>query len=67
MGNLQRERTKQYDKANPLSIPDVAKLLQYLEERQHSLIGARNYALILSYMLTGWRNSELLRIGWSSQ
>lgn len=63
-GNLQRGRTAQYERAYPLKTPEVATLLGWLESQAHTAAGARNYALILTYIYTGWRSAELLRMRW---
>ena len=63
-GNLQRGRTAQYERAYPLSTAEVATLLGWLEGQQHTAAGARNYALVLTYIYTGWRSAELLRMRW---
>lgn len=63
-GNLQRAKTEQYERALPLDPEDLGALVRCLEERQHSLSGARNYALVLTYLLTGWRNHEVVRMQW---
>ena len=63
-GNLQRGRTEQYHRAAPLDIQQYDQLLTYLETQAHTLAGARNYALILTYLHTGWRSAELLRMQW---
>lgn len=63
-GNLQRGRTRSYERANPLSVPEYAVLVRYLESQAHTVAGARNYALILTYIHTGWRSAELLRMQW---
>ena len=63
-GNLQRGRTEQYERANPLSVGEYVALLKSLEAQSHTVAGARNYALILTYLHTGWRSSELLRMRW---
>ena len=64
VGNLRRGRVEQYERARPLTIAEYAQLLNYLESQSHTLAGARNYALILTYLHTGWRSAELLRMQW---
>ena len=44
--------------------PEQRKLLRTLEEKQHSVSGARNFALICTYLLTGYRNREVVRMQW---
>lgn len=63
-GNLRRARTEQYERANPLTIGEYDRLLSYLEQHNETLAGARNHALILTYLHTGWRSAELLRMQW---
>lgn len=64
VGNLQRGRAAAYERARPLTVGEYDKLLTYLEGQQHTVAGARNYALILTYLHTGWRSAELLRMRW---
>ena len=63
-GNIQRARVDEYAAANPLSIAQFNDLLTYLEQHQETVAGARNYALIATYLYTGWRSAELLRMQW---
>lgn len=63
-GNVQRSKVEQYERAMPMDKEDLGKLVRYVESKQHSLGGARNYALVLTYLLTGWRNHEVLRMQW---
>lgn len=63
-GNIQRGRTESYERARPLTLAEYSQLLDYLEANSHTLAGARNFALILTYLHTGWRSSELLRMQW---
>ncbi|RIK36961.1 MAG: hypothetical protein DCC55_25710 [Chloroflexi bacterium] len=63
-GNIQRQSTGQYERARPMPDTDLGLLIRFLEDHQHSLSGARNYALVLTYILTGWRNHEVLRMQW---
>lgn len=64
MGNVQRGRTETYERARYLSRREVSRLLSYLEAQSDTVAGARNYALILTYIWTGWRSAELLRMRW---
>ena len=43
VGNLRRGQVTQYERARPLTIPEYAQLLNYLESQIHTLAGARNY------------------------
>lgn len=63
-GNAVRSKVESYERALPMDREDLGKLIRYLEERQHSLSGARNFALVLTYVLTGWRNHETIRMQW---
>ena len=55
-----RPRVEPYGKAVYLSPPQVKKLLNSID--QASPLGARDYALILGYILTARRNSELRKL-----
>ena len=61
---VQRPSVTPYSKAHLLSQEDISLLLAYLERRTHCVTGARNYALILSHLLTGARSSEICRLRW---
>lgn len=61
VGRLKQEK---YGKARVLNAGEVCKLLIYLEERQEQFIGSRNYALIMTYLLMGYRNAEVVNIRW---
>lgn len=63
-GNVVRAKTESYERALPMDKEDLGKLIRFLEERQHTLSGARNFALVLTYVLTGWRNHEVIRMQW---
>ena len=63
-GNVNRESVKQYERAELMPDDDLGKLMRYLRDRQHTPTGARNYALILSYIATGFRNHEVVRMQW---
>lgn len=45
---------------------ETAALLDDLEQRRHTLTGSRNYALILGYLLTGYRSTEFVSLRWGS-
>lgn len=64
VGNLQRGQVRQYERARPLTVSEYCALLDHLEEQARTLTGARAYALILTYLHTGWRSAELLRMRW---
>lgn len=64
VGNIKRERVNPFGKAQPLDI-DVLKLLfTHLEKHKYTILGSRNYALMLAYFLTACRNHEILHIKW---
>lgn len=63
-GNVQRAPSGDYERAQLLDFEDLGKLLRVLEEKQGTVAGARNYALVLTYLLTGYRNREVVRMQW---
>lgn len=63
-GNVVRGRVQAYERARPLTNEEYGRLLDSLEAQRETLVGARNYALILTFLHTGWRSSELLRMRW---
>lgn len=63
-GNVQRAPSGDYERAQLLDFDDLGKLLRTLEAKQHSLAGARNFALVCTYLLTGYRNREVVRMQW---
>lgn len=62
-GNIRRA-VAHSERARPLYPDEYDRLLCGLERRAETLGGSRNYALILTYLHTGWRSSELLRMRW---
>lgn len=62
--NVQRARTKVYGHARVLTTAETGKLITYLDERKGTMLGARNYALILTYLMTGYRNHEVVSMQW---
>lgn len=64
VGNLKRPKVTQYGKAQPLHRHTVQQLIKYLRSQDETLTGSRNYALILSHLLTGSRGSEIVRLTW---
>jgi site-specific recombinase XerD len=62
--NVQRARTKVYGHARVLTTVETGKLITYLDERKFTMLGARNYALILTYLMTGYRNAEVVSMQW---
>lgn len=65
-GNVQRVRTSAYGKARVLTAGETYKLLQYLESKCHTLTGLRNHSLILTYLMTGYRNQEVVSMKWGN-
>lgn len=65
-GNVQRQRTNSHKKSRKLTSTESAKLLDHLESKQGTLVGARNYALILGYLMTGYRNHEFVSLRWGA-
>lgn len=63
-GNVVRGRVENYGRAHPLTAAEAGLLLGHLEREAGSPAGARNYALILTFLYTGWRSAELLRMRW---
>ena len=64
VGNLKRPKVTQYGKAAPLHPATVQRLFDHLRSRQETLTGSRNYALILTHLLTASRGSEIVRLRW---
>lgn len=63
-GNIKRSKSKPYEKVRVLSGKECSALMNYLESKSHTWTGSRNYALILCYLLTGYRNSEVTEMTW---
>lgn len=51
------------DRAKSLSDEEVDSLLAHIQARG-DIIGLRDYALLLFYLTTGWRRSEVIRLRW---
>lgn len=64
--NVQRAKTERYGHARILSPKETELLLKSLEARSGTLTGARNYALLLSYLMTGYRNHEVVSLQWGA-
>ena len=45
---------------------ETERLLNELERRRHARIGSRNYALIIGYLLTGYRSLEFVSLRWGA-
>lgn len=65
-GNVQRQRAEQYGHARILTPEESQRLINHLQERSHLRTGARNYALLLAYLLTGYRNAEVVSLRWGA-
>ncbi len=64
-GNIQRPKTTpESGRARPLTPGELGRVIRVLQDKQHTLQGARNYALLLAYMETGFRNAEVRRMQW---
>ena len=63
-GNIQRTKIEGYERAELLSNEEIGQMMRYLRDHQNTLTGARNFALILSYISTGFRNHEVVRMQW---
>ena len=63
-GNIKREKVEGYERAELLSNEEIGQMMRHLRDHQHTLTGARNFALILSYISTGFRNHEVVRMQW---
>jgi site-specific recombinase XerD len=61
---VRRSRVRPYGRAHPLGPDRLRALFVYTESRRHTLAGARNHALLLTYFLTGCRVSEVVRMRW---
>ncbi|HMS85079.1 MAG TPA: tyrosine-type recombinase/integrase [Nitrospira sp.] len=64
--NVQRAKTERYGHARILSPKETSMLVSYLELHQNTLIGSRNYALLLTYLMTGYRNHEAVGLQWGA-
>lgn len=64
VGNIKRPKVTQYGKAAPLHPATVQRLFDHLRRHQETLTGSRNYALILTHLLTASRGSEIVRLRW---
>lgn len=62
--NVPRARVKRYGKAKALKPGDSSKLMTYLEAHNQTMLGARNHALLLTYLMTGYRNHEVVSMRW---
>ncbi len=60
--NLRRPRVHPYDRARPLATADLTQLFAYLADHAHTLTGARNHALLLTYFLTASRSHAVMEM-----
>ena len=63
-GNIERGSIEGYERAKLLDHDDLGRLLRVLEAKSGTVSGARNYALVLTYLLTGYRSQEVVRMQW---
>lgn len=61
---VRRSQVRPYGRAYPLGPDRLRLLFDYTAARRHTLAGARNHALLLTYFLTGCRVSEVVRMRW---
>jgi hypothetical protein len=61
---IKRLKNIKTDNGDPLSLADVIKLLNYLMSKRHTKIGSRNYALALTFVITGWHSDKVLSLTW---
>lgn len=59
---VNRPKVQPYGRAHPLTIEDVRSLLDAVD--RSTPLGLRDYALILAFVLTGRRNSEIRNLRW---
>lgn len=59
---VNRPKVQAYGKAHPLSVDGARALLAAID--RNTTQGKRDYALILAFILTGRRNSEIINLRW---
>jgi len=59
---VRRPKVQQYGKAHPLGVDEVRALLEAVD--RETTRGKRDYALLLAYVATGRRNSEIRTLTW---
>ncbi len=59
---VNRPKVQPYGKAHPLTIEGVRALLSAID--RSTAQGKRDYAIILAFLLTGRRNSEIINLRW---
>lgn len=57
-----RFKVDQYNHSDPMSVDTVKKVLQAINT--NSLTGSRDYALLICYLYTGRRSSEIANLRW---
>jgi integrase len=62
--SVQRAKVKPYGKARPLSKAETRRLFEHIDGAKQTPLGSRNYALITVYLLTGYRNREVVGLRW---
>lgn len=58
----ERFKVDQYNHSSPMSVETVKKVLKAINPK--SLLGSRDYALIVAYIYTGRRSSEIANLRW---
>lgn len=61
-GNVERPRHRRYGDSRPLAPEVVEKTMRHIDVE--TLTGARDYALLLTFLYTGWRSGEVLGMRW---
>lgn len=59
----ERFKVDQYNHSSPMSVETVKKVLKAINVK--SLLGSRDYALIVTYLYTGRRSSEIANLRWA--
>jgi site-specific recombinase XerD len=62
VGNIGRPEIKRYGKSRPLGRDAVSAMLGTIN--CECLTGKRDHALLLTFLLTGWRSTEVLSMKW---
>lgn len=62
--SIQREQIPRYSTARILTLEETDQLLTHLEARKETLYGSRNYALLLTFLLTGYRPQQVVSMQW---
>lgn len=60
----ERFKLDQYNHSNPMSVETVRKVLQAINKS--TLTGSRDFALIVTYLYTGRRSSEIGNLRWAA-